>query len=93
MRLFEPDRPHRSLQHNRIYALYEIAFTTVDFLAAALFITGSVLFFDKATVNAGTWLFLFGSICFALKPTIRLAREYHLWRIGDYSQLSDRVRN
>jgi hypothetical protein len=30
---------------------------------------------------AGTWLFLIGSILFAVRPTIRLALELHLARL------------
>ena len=39
----------------------------------------------------GTWLFLIGSICFALKPTIRLTREIHYFRIGQVDELAKRA--
>lgn len=91
MRFFDPTTASRSPRHIRIYAAYEIAFTAVDFAAAFLFIIGSVLFFGEATVTLGTWMFLVGSICFALKPTIRLAREIHFWRIGDVDVLAKRA--
>ena len=76
--MFDPRTKHASPQHCRLYAAYEIAFTLVDFFAAFLFVIGSILFFNDSTVNAGTWLFLVGSIFFGLKPTIRLVREWHL---------------
>ncbi|MEM8571874.1 MAG: YrhK family protein [Pseudomonadota bacterium] len=82
MRLFHPQNRTQSERHARLFAAYEIAFTLVDFSAAILFIIGSILFFNEATVVAGTWMFLIGSVFFACKPTIRLAREIHYWRMG-----------
>lgn len=38
---------------------------------------------------ADTWLFLIGSICFALRPRIHLLREIHDWRIGKVEKLTD----
>ncbi len=57
---------------------YEIARTLVEFLAAVAFIIGSVMFFWASWQDAGTWLFLIGSILFAVRPTVRLAMELHL---------------
>lgn len=91
MRMFDPKTRTRSHDNARLYALYEVIYTFVDFLAAFLFIIGSILFFDEATVTFGTWLFLIGSICFALKPTIRLAREIHYFRIGQVEELAKRA--
>lgn len=73
--LFHPDNRHRSDRHARIWALSELARTLVDFLAAGMFVVGSALFFFSSTQIAATWLFLVGSLFFALKPTIRLVRE------------------
>ena len=39
-------------------------------------------------MTAGTWLFLVGSIFFAMKPTIRLWREFKLLRMGDYADIA-----
>lgn len=89
MRLFHPDNAQRSARHARVFAIYELIYTAVDFLAAALFVVGSVLFFDEQTVTAGTWLFLIGSICFALRPTTHLVRELHYWRIGALERLAE----
>ena len=90
--MFDPRTKHASDQHCRLYAAYEIAFTIVDFLAASLFVIGSILFFNEPTVYAGTWLFLIGSVFFGLKPTIRLAREWHMLRLGKVGELADRAR-
>ena len=80
----DPSKTHR-------YAMYEIAYTIVDFTAAILFVIGSVMFFYESLQTAGTWLFLIGSICFAAKPTIRLVRDIHLAAIGDEEDLAERA--
>ncbi|MEM6304356.1 MAG: YrhK family protein [Pseudomonadota bacterium] len=74
MRLFHPDTRSRTERHKHLYALCEIAYTFVDFLAAVLFVIGSVLFFSEATTYLGTWLFLVGSVLFGMRPTIKLWR-------------------
>ncbi|MGF1562851.1 MAG: YrhK family protein [Geminicoccaceae bacterium] len=92
-RLFDPAHASRSARHARLYALYEILFTIADFSAAFLFIIGSILFFREQTVTLGTWMFLIGSVFFALKPSIRLAREVHYWRLGDVDLLAERAQD
>lgn len=76
--MFRTRRFDASSAHRQVYSLYEIAYTLVDFSAAVLFIIGSILFFYKSMQDAGTWMFLIGSIFFALRPTVRLFREIHL---------------
>lgn len=90
MRLFDPNTRTSSPRNARIYAAYEVVYTAVDFAAALLFVIGSILFFGETTQAAGTWLFLLGSICFALKPTIRLAREIYYLRTGYIDALAQR---
>jgi len=89
MKLFQPDNGRLSARHAEIWAAYELAYTIVDFTAAGMFVVGSVLFFFPATTYAGTWLFLIGSICFALRPTIRLAREIRLLSLGRVEEVAD----
>ena len=89
--MFDPDAHRRSARHARIYAACEIAYTAVDFLAALLFVIGSVLFFWASTETLAIWLFIFGSLCFALKPTIRLSREIAYWRAGKFDDLARRA--
>jgi uncharacterized membrane protein YgdD (TMEM256/DUF423 family) len=91
MGLFNPANRDKSESHRRLFAIYEIVFTVVDFSAAILFVIGSILFFREATTYIATWMFLLGSICFALKPTIRLARELHYWQLGDVNRLAQRA--
>jgi hypothetical protein len=86
--LFNPDNHNRSELHKKIYAYSELAHTVVDFSAAALFVVGSILFFNEATVVAGTWLFLVGSVFFGLRPSIKLVRELAYLRIGDFDDLA-----
>ena len=92
MAMFSPENSTRSPEHQRVYALFEIWYTAVDFAAAFQFIVGSVFFFWKSTQTAGIWLFICGSVCFALKPTIRLMRELRYLRMGDYADLVPRDR-
>ncbi len=90
MALFNPKNRTQSHEHRRIYALYEVWYTAVDFGAALSFVIGSILFFSDSTMTAATWLFLIGSILFAAKPTIRLLREIKYLRMGNYEALAER---
>lgn len=90
MRLFQHQNRQKSAKSRRIYALYEIAYTIVDFTAAFCFVIGSVLFFWNQYETPAIWLFVIGSVCFALKPTIRIVREVRLLSIGDTDDLADR---
>ena len=49
MSLFEPENRNKSARHKRIYAMYELWYTIVDFIAATSFLVGSFLFFSKST--------------------------------------------
>jgi hypothetical protein len=88
MKLFNPDNHTKSEDHKRLYALCEVAYTFVDFSAAALFVIGSVLFFKESTTYFGTWLFVVGSVLFGLRPTIKLYREFGYLRLGDYDDIN-----
>lgn len=90
MPLFNPDSRTRSKRNRRIYALYEIWYTAVDFAAAGCFVAGSVLFFYEATLPAARWLFVSGSLLFAAKPSIRLLRELRYLGNGDLDTLIER---
>ncbi|WP_128292729.1 YrhK family protein [Afifella aestuarii] len=87
MAFFDPKNNTKSERHRTLYALYEIAFTTVDVSAALLFIVGSWLFFYPELETPAIWCFLIGSICFAMKPTIRIVRELHYLALGDFDDL------
>lgn len=90
MDLFQTRNRERNAESQRIYARYEIAHTVVDFAAAISFLAGSALYFwpDKETLSGS--LFVIGSIFFMAKPTLRLARELRLWRIGEIDTLAGR---
>ncbi len=91
MRLFSPLDRRFDAASARTWARFEIAYTGVDFAAALLFVIGSVLFFGEDTQRTGTWFFLIGSLFFALKPTLRLARELWFLRRGADSLLAKRA--
>ncbi|NIZ11564.1 YrhK family protein [Pseudooceanicola sp. HF7] len=92
MKLFRHETRQRTERTKRTYALFEIAYTIVDFSAALCFIVGSIFFFYDSLMTAGTWLFLVGSVFFAAKPSIRLVREVKLYRMGDDEDLAKRAR-
>ena len=89
MKLFNPDNHTRSDRHKEIYSFGELAYTIVDFSAAALFVIGSILFFNITTTYVGTWLFLVGSVLFGLRPTMKLCWEMAYIRVGDYTDVAD----
>ena len=91
--LFERNIRDQSSGHRRIYAMFELFYTVIDFAAAFLFIAGSILFFSEAWTYTGTWLFLIGSVFFAMKPALRLIRELKLAAIGDTEDLADRFKS
>ncbi|WP_425051813.1 YrhK family protein [Psychromarinibacter sp. S121] len=91
MRLFRHENRERNHDTRRVYALFELVYTFVDFAAAVCFTIGSVLFFWGSTQRPATWLFLVGSILFAAKPTLRLMRELKLARMGKLKTLAERA--
>lgn len=91
VRLFDPRSREDSGRLAHVYAGFEILHTAVDFLAAGLFIVGSFLFFSESTMIAGTWCFVAGSVCFALKPTIRLIRELRLASLRHVDVLAEKA--
>tara|TARA_R110002020_G_scaffold150446_2_gene327165 strand:+ start:8402 stop:8689 length:288 start_codon:yes stop_codon:yes gene_type:complete len=90
MPLFKPETRRRYMADKRAYALFELAYTAVDVSAALLFVIGSILFFWQAWQTAGTWCFLAGSICFALKPTLRIVRELRYYEDNDLEDLAEK---
>ncbi|PTW60388.1 YrhK-like protein [Breoghania corrubedonensis] len=76
--LFNHENRTRTRAHARTTTRYEIARTAVEFAAALAFIVGSVFFFYNSLKYLGTWLFVVGSVLFAVRPAVRLAMEIHL---------------
>ena len=91
MRLFSHAARQRTAETRKVYAAYEIAHTVVDFAAAVCFLTGSILFLWAEYEAQAIWLFILGSVFFCLKPTLRLAREIQLWRMGHLDTLAARA--
>jgi hypothetical protein len=90
MPLFYHRNREETSESRRIYALFELAYTAVDFSAATCFIIGSVMFFFDAWQTPATWMFLIGSVLFGAKPTLRLVRELRLAAEGDEEDLAER---
>lgn len=90
MKLFRHENRQKSDRSRRFYAMAELVYTAVDFTAAIAFLAGSVLFFWNSLETAAIWFFVIGSLCFALKPTIRFAREIRLAAMGDEKDLAER---
>ncbi|EPX79601.1 YrhK family protein [Salipiger mucosus] len=91
MKLFRHENRDRNDDTRRVYALFELAHTSVDFGAAFCFTVGSVLFFWKSLETQAIWLFTVGSVLFMAKPSLRLAREIKLLRMGRYEDLAERA--
>lgn len=79
--MFDPKLHGVTPRHVEIYGTYERVYTFVDLAAGLTFVVGSILFFEDSLVYSGTWCFLLGSICFAVRPLVRFLREYHLARL------------
>lgn len=93
MHLFTNEARQRNAETRKVYAAYEIAHTAVDFVAAICFLIGSILFLWPVYEIPAVWLFIVGSVFFCLKPTLRLSREIHLWRMGRLDTLAERAGN
>jgi YrhK-like protein len=81
MRLLDPALNALSPRHVAVFWRYQLVRTAVDFGAAVCFVIGSVFFFFVDLTRAADWLFLVGSILFAVKPTIDVVRSLHLGRL------------
>lgn len=87
--LFDPTLRHSSARHIKVSSRYDVLYALNDFIAGVMFVVGSVLFFWKDTQDAGTWLFLIGSILFTVRPGIKLARNFHLQQVSSNQQQDD----
>lgn len=77
-KLFEHSVRSATAEHAEAVRKYELYRTVVEFLAALMFLIGSVFFLYESLVYAGTWLFVIGSVLFAVRPAIRLMLELRL---------------
>jgi YrhK-like protein len=78
MRLLDPHLADLTPAHVALFWRYQVIRTLVDFGAAVCFVLGSAFFFFAGVATEADWLFLVGSILFALKPTIDVVRSAHL---------------
>lgn len=93
MTFFAPGNRNSSYASRKLYALYEVIYTLIDFGAAIAFLIGSVMFFYDALQYAGTWCFVVGSVLFAAKPTIRVVREIAFLAVGDIDDVAKQRQN
>ena len=68
----------------KVLARYELSITIIEFLGAVTFIIGSFLFLNEETTILGTWFFIIGSFFFACRPTLKMIRQYHMFRNEKY---------
>ncbi|MGX6446462.1 YrhK family protein [Patulibacter sp. S7RM1-6] len=81
MKLLHPSLEDLTPRHIELFWRYQVVRTGVDFAAAMCFLVGSAFFFFASLSTPADWLFLVGSILFAVKPTIDLVRSAHLRRL------------
>ena len=81
MKLLDPVLNDLTPRHVEIFWRYQVVRTAVDFGAALCFVVGSAFFFFASMTTPADWLFLLGSILFAIKPTIDMVRSLHLRRL------------
>ena len=81
MKLLDPVLNDLTPRHLEIFWRYQVVRTAVDFGAAICFVVGSTFFFFASMTTPADWLFLLGSIFFAIKPTIDMIRSLHLRRL------------
>lgn len=65
----------------KVYQGYSRLYDSIDALSAIAFIIGSALFFSESTQREATWLFLVGSVFFAVRPLVHVVRDFHLARV------------
>lgn len=80
--MFDADQATASPRHKQLFRRYQKLYTLVDFCAAVAFIVGSIFFFSESLTRPADWLFLVGSILFAVRPTISVIREFHLSKVS-----------
>lgn len=90
MRWFQRDHHKIGPEAVRLHAAFEVALTISDFLAAVLFVIGSVMFLSEEWTRLGTYLFILGSVLFAISPALKVMRELKLAKMGDLKTLADR---
>lgn len=89
MSLFDARNHAKNAGNRRLFAIYELIYTAVDFGAAMLFLVGSIMFFYPEVEIPATWCFVIGSALFAAKPTLCIVRELHYLAKGDLEDLAD----
>jgi hypothetical protein len=79
--LYDPRLITASPRHAEIYAVYERVYAWADAAAAIAFIVGSVFFLDPEMKRSGEWLFVVGSVLFAVVPLAKHLQAVHMRRL------------
>ena len=72
------DNLSASEAEHAIWEAYERVHIAFDFMAALLFVVGSVMFLYQSLQTPAIWCFIVGSVFFFVKPAIKVARKIHL---------------
>ncbi|MCP1335169.1 YrhK family protein [Futiania mangrovi] len=70
-----------------VESAYALLRLTADFLAAILFLAGSVAFLWPSWADFAVWCFIVGSAFFLMKPAMRLASLAHARSIAHEAKL------
>ncbi|MDX1809973.1 MAG: YrhK family protein [Sulfurospirillaceae bacterium] len=87
--LFDGSLHGVKVNKRKAYAVFEILYTAVDFMAAMAFTVGSVMFLYADLTYSAKWFFIIGSLLFAFKPTIRVVREIRLATTGHEDEVEE----
>ena len=87
--LYDPRLITASPRHAVAYAMYERVYGWADALAAIAFIVGSVLFLSPEMKRLGEWLFVVGSVLFAIVPLAKHSQAVHMRRLSSSNERKD----
>jgi hypothetical protein len=79
--LYDPRLITASPRHAGIYAVYEHVYAWADAAAAVAFIVGSIFFLYPDLKHPGEWLFVVGSVLFAVVPLAKHLQAVHMRRL------------
>lgn len=69
---------HQTEGSERLTMFYKALYQLNDVILGLVFLAGSILFFNSATVTNGTILFVIGSIQMTIRPLIAFTHDIHL---------------
>ena len=85
-RLYNPSLITETPRHAEVYTRYEHLYAWADALAATAFVIGSVFFLIPDLKEGGAWLFLIGSVLFAVVPLTKHLQAVHMRKLSTGSE-------